>query len=95
LEKAARAIRARFVTAIIRSLLGFSAGGISVAIVDALGPGVGCGASLAIGPAAYMLSVLLASKLYGNLLTRRQLYTVGLLPFLAGWGVGFIFFSQA
>ncbi len=94
LKRVAKAIRARFVASLIRLLLGFTAGLASTVITVLLGPGIGCAASTIAGPALYAASIPLLRVVlepYGN---GRRVYTVGLIPFLAAWGVGFIFFSQ-
>ena len=91
---AARAIRARFLLGLGRGLLGLAAGGVSAALARLLGPELGCWLSLGAGLLLYLAPGLAAERLAAGLLSRRQAYTVGVLPFLAGWGVGLIVFSQ-
>ena len=94
LEEAVRALRARFAVSILRILLGFLAGELSVVTARLLGPDLGCAMAVSVGLALYLASAPLVRSAYGGLLTGRQVYTTGIVGYFASWLVSFIMFSQ-
>ncbi len=95
LEEAVKRLRARFKTSVFRSIVGLVVGIVSPFPPALLGPGVGCSLSLTIGLAVYLATAVAVRRLWGGLLTERQIYTTGILGYFAAWGVGFIVASQA